>query len=57
MIKLWQDASIKDRQRVVDNYNKFYNNNNDPLCIEKADAFWWDKSWDLIKFTYGGEPA
>lgn len=57
MNKLWQDASIEDRMNVVNTYNKYYNNNNDPLCLEKADAFWYDKSWILIKYTFGIEPS
>ena len=57
MVRLWQDASVEDRLQVVNNYNKYYNNNNDPLCLEKADAFWWDKSWVLIKYTFGTEPT
>ena len=57
MNKLWQNASIEERMNVVNMYNKYYNNNDDPLCLEKADAFWYDKSWILIKYTFGVEPA
>lgn len=51
--KLWQDATVEERMSVIENYNKYYDNNNEPLCLEQADAFWWDKRWILIKSTFG----
>ena len=51
----WQDATLAERQAVVDMYNKHYANTG-TITFEQADAAWTDSRWITIKYTFGIEP-
>lgn len=55
--KKWQDATLEERQAVVDCYNKYYDNVNEPIDLATADAYWTDNRWITIKYTFGIKPT
>lgn len=54
--KRWQDAALEEKMEVVKMYNKYYDNTNENLTLEKADWAWTDCRWITIKFTFGVKP-
>ena len=54
--RMWQDASVEERQAVVDMYNKHYDNVNEPITMQEANWAWTDRRWDTIYYTFGVEP-
>lgn len=49
----WHEASIEEKQAVIDTYNTYYG---EGLTLEIADDYWYNRRWITIKYTFGVEP-
>lgn len=52
----WEEVSIEERKAVVEMYNKFYNDEDEPISFEQCEEHWFGARWITIKFTFGVEP-
>jgi hypothetical protein len=52
----WEDASLEERQAVVDCYNMYYNDEPAPLSFDWCNSCWTGSRWFTIKYTFGVAP-
>jgi hypothetical protein len=56
MNKRWEDATITERQEIVDSYNRYYNNEKEPISFDQCDWAWTGRNFYTIKYTFGQKP-
>lgn len=54
--KKWQDATLEEKMAVIEMYNKYYDNVNEPIDLQTANIHWTDCRWITIKYTFGVKP-
>ena len=54
--KKWEDATMEEKINVVQMYNRYYDNVNEPIDLAKADRAWRGRRWITIYFTFGVKP-